>query len=89
MKKILLLITVVVLVVSCKRTTNEPSGDSYVRFYRDPITNVEYVLFYTAYGSAITPRLNSDGTPYVNNIVINSGVYKPEFEKKNKNNTYE
>lgn len=49
---------------SCHTTTYEDSGDVSVRFYKDQVTGVEYVLYYGGYGCSITPRLNSDGTPY-------------------------
>lgn len=64
MKKILTLLAACIMAASCARTTNEYSGQSGVRFYRDPVTGVEYVLYNSVYGCAITPRLNPDGTPY-------------------------
>lgn len=62
MNKILTLPAVTFLLSAC---VNKESGDISVRFFTDPDTNVQYILYHGGYGSAITPRLNPDGTLYI------------------------
>lgn len=62
----------------CRSTTNiEHSSNSEVQFWVDEETGVQYVI-YSYYGynggmGGITPRLNADGTLYI----------EMEFEKRN------
>lgn len=44
----------------CACEKKEDSGDVFVRYFVDEQTGVNYVL----YNGGITPRLNTDGTPY-------------------------
>lgn len=61
------LLTVLMCIASvlagCARESD--SGDVYIRFYVDPQTSVEYVLYASTTGAAICPRYNPDGSLYI------------------------
>ena len=66
MKKILLLFAIMLL-SACGSMQDHVAGTGRITisFYTDPTTKVQYILYHSHYGAAITPRLNPDGTLYI------------------------
>lgn len=56
------LMCIAYVLTGCAR---EISGDVFIRFYVDPQTSVEYVLYASSTGAAICPRYNPDGSLYI------------------------
>lgn len=67
MKKVILILIAVMtlLMCGCEVSRAEGSGDDSIRFYVDPETKVEYVLYISGYAGGICPRYNADGSLYV------------------------
>lgn len=63
------LLTVLMCIASvlagCAMSREKGSGDSYIQFYVDPETKVEYVMYYGGYAGGICPRYNPDGSLYI------------------------
>jgi hypothetical protein len=77
MKKIvsLILVITIMLLVGCEEVTTEERDIKYfkdstkIRVYIDEVTGVNYIVHnYYQKATAITPRLNADGTPYVSEV---------------------
>ena len=67
MKKILLLLFLIFAMLLCGCTKKEEleSNNYYIRFYTDPVTNVDYVVYDAPYRGGICPRYNADGSIYI------------------------
>lgn len=55
-------------VVSEVKDNQSQSGDVNIRFYVDPETKVEYVIYESGYKGNICPRYNQDGTLYIRDV---------------------
>jgi hypothetical protein len=77
MKKIvsLILVITIMLLVGCDEVNTEKRDIKYfkdsvkIRVYIDEVTGVNYIVHnYYQDATAITVRLNADGTPYVSEV---------------------
>lgn len=75
MKKLILLAIPVLLLTGCRAEPIEKDTNNYTYyiqdseyfdFYIDKETCIEYIKYVSAYKGGITPRLNADGTPMLN-----------------------
>lgn len=66
MRKTILIISCIALLLlcGCKTSRTGDSGDTFIQFYKDPKTGVEYVMLIGTYQGGICPRYNADGTLY-------------------------
>lgn len=71
----LILVIAIILLVGCAEVTTEERDIKYfkdstkIRVYIDEVTGVNYIVHnYYQDATAITPRLNADGTPYVSEV---------------------
>ena len=67
MKKVILILiaAMTLLMCGCEMNRVEGSGDDCIKFYVDPETNVEYVLYINGYAGGVCPRYNANGSLYV------------------------
>ena len=73
MLELLKLLQIALVIVSCALLLSLFSGCHrsskinalHISFYRDPVTGVNYVIYYSDHGSVICPRFNADGTLFV------------------------
>ena len=82
MKKILILISVLLLTGCYVETTEATPKVRYIQnygkfeYYVDKETCVEYIEYDGSYSGNLTPRLNADGTPMLNEICLENKVGK-------------
>ena len=76
MKKIisLILVIAIILLVGCSETTEADTKVNYIQYdldytiIVDEETGVNYIEYHAYNKGGITPRLNTDGTPYVSEV---------------------
>lgn len=76
MKKIIIIVSVLLLTGCNVESVEAEPRIKYIQnhgkfeFYVDEETCVEYIEDTSSYGKGLTPRLNSDGTPIVNEVCL-------------------
>jgi hypothetical protein len=68
-KKIIIIMSVIALcfgLIGCSEYTNmSATENSNISIWTDEETGVQYIIFHDNYKGGITPRLNADGSLYV------------------------
>lgn len=67
MKRMMIIVFAIIMILlsGCERNREVDSKDTYVEFYIDPKTKVEYVIYNGGYAGGICPRYNADGSLYL------------------------
>ena len=63
--KIIVLVIMILMMCGCRSNTVDSADDTWISFYTDSKTCVEYIKYYVG-GKGITVRYNTDGTIKLN-----------------------